>query len=309
MARPQREGLLYFPFDVEFFSDKKIKILRARYGVKGVSLYIYLLCEVYKNGYYVKLDDDYEYLISGELNMSAEEIKQVMRFLLERSLFDYKLFQSDNVITSLGIQRRFQEAVKSSAKRSPRIIDKFWLLSEEETQSFIKVTHFQNYALHNPDYVKQNGGKSENNDTKEKKVKEIKEKEIKDLKNNNSSELLKAPEPEEKAVIELTLNDKSQYPVYKADIDRWGELYPAVDIIQELRKMAGWIEANPQKRKTRTGIKKFINSWLSKAQDKGGNLAGMPRSTTLSDVPGQFKTAKEKSYEAMMRFAGGGSFG
>lgn len=302
MARPQQKGLLYFPFDVDFFSDKKIKVLKARYGVKGVSLYIYLLCEVYKNGYYVKLDEDYEYLISGELNMSVEEIKRVMEFLLERSLFDYELFQSDNVITSLGIQRRFQEAVKSSAKRSPRIINEFWLLSKEETQSFIKVTHFQNYALHNPDYVKQNKDKFENNDTKEKK-----EKEIKDLKNNNSSELLKAHEPEEKAVIELPLNDKSQYPVYKEDIDRWGELYPAVDITRELRKMVGWIEANPKKRKTRTGIKRFINSWLSKAQDKGGNLVGMPRSTTLSDMPRQFKTAKEKSYEAMMRFAGGDS--
>lgn len=187
MARPQREGLLYFPFDVDFFSDKKIKILKARYGVKGVSLYIYLLCEVYKNGYYVKLDEDYEYLISGELNMSAEEIKQVMRFLLERSLFDYKLFQSDNVITSLGIQRRFQEAVKSSAKRSPRIIDKFWLLSEEETQSFIKVTHFQNYAEHNDSYDIHNANKSEHNGTKEKKVKEIKEKERKGKENNNAA--------------------------------------------------------------------------------------------------------------------------
>lgn len=105
----------------------------------------------------------------------------------------------------------------------------------------------------------------------------------KDLK-DNSSELLKAHEQEEKAVIELQLNDKSQYPVYKEDIARWGELYPAVDIMRELRKMVGWIEANPKKRKTRTGIKRFINSWLSKAQDKGGNLVEMPRSTTLSSV-------------------------
>lgn len=105
----------------------------------------------------------------------------------------------------------------------------------------------------------------------------------KDIK-DNSSELSKAHEQEGEVIIQLTLNDKSQYPVYKTDVDRWSELYPAVDIMQELRKMAGWIEANPKKRKTRAGIKKFINSWLSKVQDKGGNLVGMPRTTTLSDT-------------------------
>lgn len=172
MSRPQRKGLLYFPFDVDFFSDKKIKILKARYGVKGVSLYIYLLCEAYKNGYYVKLDEDYEYLISGELNMSAGEIKQVMKFLLERSLFDYKLFQSDNVITSPGIQRRFQEAVKEKARKNPQIVNKFWLLSKEETQSFIKVTHFEDYSVNNDDNSRNNDDNSVNYDTKEKKEKE-----------------------------------------------------------------------------------------------------------------------------------------
>ena len=111
---------------------------------------------------------------------------------------------------------------------------------------------------------------------------------------DNSSELSKAHEQEGEVIIQLTLNDKSQYLVYKTDVDRWSELYPAVDIMQELRKMAGWIEANPKKRKTRAGIKKFINSWLSKVQDKGGNLVGMPRTTTLSDTR---KTNKFINYE------------
>jgi len=174
MARPQQRGLLYFPFDVDFFSDKKIKLLKARHGIKGMMLYIYLLCEVYKNGYYLKLDDDYEYLISAELQMKAGEVKQVMKFLSERSLFDYKLFRSDNVITSPGIQRRFQEAIKEKAKKNPRTIDKFWLLSKEETQSFIKVTHFESYSDNNSDYSRNNDDNSENYDTKEKKEKESK---------------------------------------------------------------------------------------------------------------------------------------
>ena len=48
MARPRKRGLEYFPFDVDFFSDKKIKVLKGRFGADGVMIYIYLLCEVYK---------------------------------------------------------------------------------------------------------------------------------------------------------------------------------------------------------------------------------------------------------------------
>lgn len=71
-------------------------------------------------------------------------------------------------------------------------------------------------------------------------------------------------------IIELTLNDKSLYPITQTDIDEWGEIYPAVDILQQLRYMKGWLNSNPTKRKTKRGIKRFINSWLSKEQDKGG---------------------------------------
>lgn len=71
-------------------------------------------------------------------------------------------------------------------------------------------------------------------------------------------------------LISLPLNDKTEFDITQKHIDHWGELYPAVDIVQELRKMRGWLESNPAKRKTRKGIARFITSWLSKEQDKGG---------------------------------------
>ena len=60
LARPKKSGLSYFPLDVDFFEDPKIKILRARYGRDGIMFYIYLLCEIYKQGYYIQVDDDFE---------------------------------------------------------------------------------------------------------------------------------------------------------------------------------------------------------------------------------------------------------
>tara|TARA_R100000544_G_C2221823_1_gene58048 strand:+ start:93 stop:731 length:639 start_codon:yes stop_codon:yes gene_type:complete len=70
--------------------------------------------------------------------------------------------------------------------------------------------------------------------------------------------------------IRLQLNDKSMFPIFDDDLVKWRELYPSVIVEQELRNMVGWIEGNPTKRKTKSGIKKFINSWLSKEQDQGG---------------------------------------
>ena len=49
-------------------------------------------------------------------------------------------------------------------------------------------------------------------------------------------------------------------------IDEWNELYPNVDVLQELRKMKGWSNANPAKRKTKKGIQRFINAWLEKSR-------------------------------------------
>jgi len=54
------------------------------------------------------------------------------------------------------------------------------------------------------------------------------------------------------------------------DYNRWCELYPAVNVMQELRKMSSWSTDNPKRRKTKSGIRRFINAWLSKEQDKGG---------------------------------------
>lgn len=172
MGRFRKEGNEFFSFDVDFFSDRKIKILKARYGADGITLYIYLLCEIYKNGFYLKLDEDFEFIVSDDLNMNSVKVKQVLNFLLERSLFDNTLFQSDKVLTSTGIQRRYQLMVKSRAVKNPITVERYWLLSEEETETFIKVNSFLNNSKNNEDNSKKNNLNSEKNDTKEKKGKE-----------------------------------------------------------------------------------------------------------------------------------------
>lgn len=68
--------------------------------------------------------------------------------------------------------------------------------------------------------------------------------------------------------VQLILNDKSLYIPTQEEVDHWIKLYAGVKVFTELKKMQGWLESHPTKRKTKRGIKSFITSWLSRAQDK-----------------------------------------
>jgi len=52
---------------------------------------------------------------------------------------------------------------------------------------------------------------------------------------------------------------------------QWQHAYPEVDIFAELNVMAVWLQSNEPKRKTEKGMPRFVNSWLSRANQKGGS--------------------------------------
>jgi hypothetical protein len=70
------------------------------------------------------------------------------------------------------------------------------------------------------------------------------------------------------AVIILPCLKGYQHKIYEDDIAYYHKLYPAVDILQQLRNMLGWLESNPNNKKSANGIKSFITRWLSKEQDR-----------------------------------------
>ena len=89
-------------------------------------------------------------------------------------------------------------------------------------------------------------------------------------------------------VITMQLNDGSEYGVYQQDVQEWEKLYPAVDVMQQLRNMRGWLDSNPKRRKTKAGIRRFVVNWLSKAQDSGGKLAARPTPNRGPNAPASF---------------------
>lgn len=96
------------------------------------------------------------------------------------------------------------------------------------------------------------------------------EKNEKNDNNTSCGEPDKPPQPQEPVFIKLPLNDKTEFDVTEKMVADYKELYPAVNVEQELRNMRGWCLSNPQKRKTRRGTPAFISKWLQKKQDSGG---------------------------------------
>ena len=206
MARPKQDGLLYFSFDTDFFyADKRIKRLHSRYGNDGIIFYIYLLTEIYRNGYYIRWDAESMDDAMDDLHLTEGFIEQVMTFLVSRSLLVKRTLtnpdtiitiqkEGDNrpqceladdgngqeraeVITSPGIQKRYQEAVKGR-KRQFEVNAEIWLLDEEETASCIKVANNKSFSEKNPYKSEKNKSKSKKNTAKESKVNKSKGKEI-----------------------------------------------------------------------------------------------------------------------------------
>jgi hypothetical protein len=69
----------------------------------------------------------------------------------------------------------------------------------------------------------------------------------------------------------MLLNNGDTYTPEDADVIAWEKAYPAINVYQEINAMESWLDANPTRRKTPKGIKRFVNSWLARAQDKGGS--------------------------------------
>lgn len=110
-----------------------------------------------------------------------------------------------------------------------------------------------------PSYTDEYDGiRTNTNDTKAKEKAKAKAKE-KEKENISSAE---------SPILALPLASGENWNVWQADVDEWSALYPAVDVMQALRSMLGWLNANPRNRKTRNGIKRFVNSWLSKEQNR-----------------------------------------
>ncbi len=133
MARKPKQGLDYFPLDVDFQSDPKVRKLIYRFGSDAVSVFIMFLNELYKNGYFFDgdlstLSDSIAYEIGKSGEEGSKEVKKILDAMLSLGMIDEATLELDNVITNKAVQKQFLLST-SRRKKTER---KYWLLSEEE---------------------------------------------------------------------------------------------------------------------------------------------------------------------------------
>lgn len=141
---------------------------------------------------------------------------------------------------------------------------------------------------------KQSESKPEANDkqgetaSKKEKEKEIEIENEVEIENITPSEFCgELPSSPPPAAV-LPLVDGTDFQISVETATELSGLYPAVDVEQQLRNMRGWLLANPKNKKTKSGIMRFVNSWLSREQNSarpakavnqkpGGYTSGLDR--------------------------------
>lgn len=270
MAGKPKRRIDYAGWSVDIFSnDIKIDKLLDAQGWIGFGIYFYLCQMAFgSEGYYYEWCYDLCATTARKMGggVGAGTVKETVDYCLQIGLFNKGLFDRWGVLTSRGIQKSYLAVVKSNSRRAVEIYREYWLLDvyekNEEYQGVVFVHKNKQENLANDNSQGANDPSIVLNDMV--------------LNNRVLNTVCAEPEKPSSAqpVISLPLNDKTFYNISETDIEDWKELYPAVDVMQELRKMKGWLDSNPTRRKTTRGIRRFINSWLSRAQDQSGSGPG-----------------------------------
>ena len=113
MARPMKDGISYFSFDVDFLNDIKVRKIKRKYGNDGVIVLISLLTNVYRDrGYYMPWDEDTAFVVANEVNVDEDVVASVVDKALEVGMFDQEMYDKHKILTSRGIQKRFLKAAE-----------------------------------------------------------------------------------------------------------------------------------------------------------------------------------------------------
>jgi replication initiation and membrane attachment protein DnaB len=134
LARPVKEGLDYFPFDVDFATNEKTEAITGEFGPKGVLIFIYLLAAIYRKGYYLEWTElAKNQLVNRVSGATGELVGLVVKRLIEYGTFNKDLFLSDNVLTSQRIQETFTDATKRRKSQKPTL---YWINADSNSDSY-----------------------------------------------------------------------------------------------------------------------------------------------------------------------------
>ena len=153
------------------------------------------------------------------------------------------------------------------------------------------VVTIKNYNLYQSDGIVNGSLVADNRQATGKQVATIEEvKKVRSKESNNNTP--SAPDDKSPCAGSFLLNDGTSYEITENDVDKFQQLYPGIDVRQEIRNITGWCISNPKNRKTRAGAKRFLNGWLSRAQNSARPTAGEPRARSTG-----FTNFQQRDYD------------
>lgn len=131
MARPSKQGIDYFPLDVDLDCDDKLSMIIGEFGYKGEIIYTKLLAWIYKhNGYYLIWNETEQLKFAKRVayigGPSVSLINEIVARCIKWGLFDRSVFESLQVLTSTRIQMTWMDATRKRKDR--QINQKIWLI-------------------------------------------------------------------------------------------------------------------------------------------------------------------------------------
>ena len=133
MARISKPGLDYFPLDVNFLQDRKVRRISCRHHAAGIAALTSLLCLIYKEkGYYVLWNKDTLFDIAQEACCEEEEMQAIIDDCLSVGSFDTYRYKEYGVLTSQGIQEQYHKIIIDSRRKYKLPLENFWMIKEEK---------------------------------------------------------------------------------------------------------------------------------------------------------------------------------
>lgn len=119
-----KSGIPYFPLDVDL--DDKLKLIEAEFGLTGFAVIVKLWQKIYgQQGYYCEYTNEVALLFSSSCGLGGNVVSEIVGASIRRGIFDKTLYEKYQVLTSVGIQKRYFEAV---SRRKSVEVEKQYLL-------------------------------------------------------------------------------------------------------------------------------------------------------------------------------------
>ena len=174
------DGINYFPVGVNFMEENAMEVIEAKYGIKGSAIVLKLLCKIYKEGYFIRWDEEQCLIFANKAGreVQAAEVQGIIEILFIKEILDRNSYLANGILTSANIQKIWMEATKRrkrDLKALPYLLVNDLTQQETEAPEGENVTISLGNVVHDVAVNAKNACNSGQSKVKEKKAEENKE--------------------------------------------------------------------------------------------------------------------------------------